>query len=103
MIMRFFLPFLMPLVSLIVAIWVFYDSQKWGYTVWRGLLWAMGVFLALIIFLPLYLVARKKRERLTAEAQKTQSPTPLTICFYCRQGYEGEPDVCPHCGQKLRA
>jgi uncharacterized paraquat-inducible protein A len=102
MIMRFFLPFLMPLVSLIVAIWVFYDSQKWGYTVWRGLLWAMGVFLALIIFLPLYLVARKKRERLSAEAQKTQAPAPLHICFYCRQGYEGEPNVCPHCGQKLK-
>ena len=101
--MRFFLPFLMPLVSLIVAIWVFYDSQKWGYTVWRGLLWAMGVFLALIIFLPLYLVARKKRERLSAEAQKTQPPAPLHICFYCRQAYEGEPNVCPHCGQKLRA
>jgi uncharacterized paraquat-inducible protein A len=103
MIMRFFLPFLMPLVSLIVAIWVFYDSQKWGYTVWRGLLWAIGVFLALIIFLPLYLVARKKRERLSAETQKTPPPAPLQVCFYCRQGYAGEPVVCPHCGQKLRA
>jgi len=95
--------YLAPLVSLIVAIWVFYDSQKHGYSVGRGLLWAVGVFLLLIVFLPLYLVARKKREKIFAQAQKeAPSFSALPSCFYCGRGYEGDPNTCPHCGQNLK-
>jgi hypothetical protein len=90
------------IVSLVVAIWVFYDSQKWGYTVWRGLLWAVGVFFVLIVFLPLYLVARKKKERIHATAREAPPPSSANLCFYCRKGYEGSPTVCPHCGQNLK-
>jgi hypothetical protein len=94
--------YLMPLLSLIAAVWVFYDSQKWGYSLWRGLLWAVGVSLLLIVFLPLYLVARSKRREIFAREQETKAPPPLTSCFYCGQGYEGDPKVCPHCGQSLK-
>jgi hypothetical protein len=94
--------YLIPLMNLIVALWVFYDSQKRGYTVWRGLLWAIGVFFILILFLPLYLIARKRREKLGAQAGGTQAPPPLASCFYCGQGYEGDPQICPYCGQNLK-
>jgi hypothetical protein len=94
--------YLLPLISLIAALWVFYDSQKRGYSVWRGLFWAVGVSLFLIVFLPLYLVVRNKKERLSAREQETQAPAPLTSCFYCGQGYAGDPKVCPHCGQNLK-
>jgi len=89
-------------INLVAALWVFYDSQKRGYSVGKGLLWAVGVFLVLIIFLPLYLVARKRRERLLAQASRTQTPPSMTSCFYCGQGYEGDPPICPHCGQNLK-
>jgi len=89
------------IVSLAIAMWVFYDSQKRGYTVSRGLLWAVGVFSILIVFLPLYLAARKKKEKIQAVAREAAIPSSLNQCFYCRQGYEGNPTVCPHCGQKL--
>jgi hypothetical protein len=91
------------IVSFAIAMWVFYDSQKRGYTISRGPLWAIGVFFILIIFLPLYLAARKKKERMQAAGREAPAPPPPTLnsCFYCRQGYEGNPTVCPHCGQKL--
>ncbi len=89
-------------VLVVVALWVFFDSQKKGYTVWRGLFWAIGVFLFLIPFLPLYLVARKKRQEPLGQASQTPQPFPKTTCFYCGQGYEGDPSVCPHCGQNLK-
>jgi len=98
--MLFFL--LANIISLAAALWVFYDSQKRGYTVGRGLLWAVGVFLVLIVFLPLYLVARKEKKRLLMATRGTPTPSSLNLCFYCRRGYEGSPSVCPHCGQNLR-
>jgi hypothetical protein len=94
--------YLAPFISLIVALWVFYDSQKRGYTIGRGLLWAAGVSLALIVFFPLYLVSRKRKEKLFARERESQGPVPLTSCFYCGKEYAGEPKVCPHCGQNLR-
>jgi hypothetical protein len=94
--------YLLPFINLIVAVWVFYDSQKRGFTIWRGLLWAVAVSLALIVFLPLYLVARKRKERLLARERETEAPAPLTSCFYCGQGYTGDPKVCPYCGQNLK-
>ena len=94
--------YLVPLFNLIVAVWVFYDSQRWGYTIWRGLLWAVAVSLALIIFLPLYILARQRKERELAREREAQAPEPLTSCFYCGQGYTGDPKVCPYCGQNLK-
>ena len=88
-------------VSFAIAIWVFYDSQKRGYAISRGLLWAIGVFFILILFLPLYLASRKRKERMQAADREAAAPPPLNLCFYCRQAYEGNPTVCPHCGQRL--
>lgn len=94
--------FVFPLLSLIAALWVFFDSQKRGYSAGKGLLWAIGVFFLLIIFLPLYLFSRRKRQREMAEAKAASGPPPLTECFYCGRGYEGQPKICPHCGQNLK-
>lgn len=96
--MRYLLPFFI----MVIALWVFYDSQKRGYSVGRGLLWAVGVFFLLIVFLPFYLVARKKKERAFAREKEARASAPLTSCFYCGQDYEGQPRVCPHCGQNLK-
>ncbi|NWF57664.1 MAG: hypothetical protein HXY45_23025 [Syntrophaceae bacterium] len=96
----FFLVFY--LIPLIVAMWVFFDSQKHGYTFWQGLLWAIGVFFVLIVFLPLYFFSRRKRRKLAPAPQRPQTPSQGTPCFYCGQPNQGDPKTCPHCGQNLK-
>jgi len=44
------------LIALLIAIWVANDANKRGM---NGVLWAIGVFLVCIIFLPIYLIVRK--------------------------------------------
>ncbi len=89
-------------INLVIALWVYYDSQKHGYTFWQGLLWAIGVFLILFIVLPFYLFARNKRRKLAAAARTRMHSSPSTSCFYCGKLYEGDPKFCPNCGQNLR-
>ncbi len=90
--------FLIPSITLLAALWVYFDSQKHGFSFGRGLLWSILVFFFLILFLPLYLVIRKR-----SRFQQSREPGPPVrhTCLYCRQSYEGEPQVCPHCGQDL--
>jgi hypothetical protein len=95
------LKFILFFLPLIAALWVFFDSQKRGYSVGKGLLWASGVFLAMIVFLPLYLVARRRKPE-TASARPPQQDAPSSTCFYCGRPYEGTPKLCPHCGQNLK-
>jgi hypothetical protein len=95
----FILIYLLPLV---IALWVFFDSQKYGYTFSQGLLWAIGVFFILIVFLPLYLSYRNKRKRGTAGAARAPISPSSTACFYCGHPYPGDPKTCPNCGQNLR-
>ena len=90
------------LVPLVVALWVFFDSQKHGYTFTQGLLWAIGVFFILIVFLPLYLSYRNKRKRGVAGPARAPIPLPSTACFYCGHPYQGDPKICPNCGQNLK-
>jgi hypothetical protein len=97
-----FLFILFYVVPLIVAMWVFFDSQKHGYTFWQGLLWAIGVFFILIIFLPLYFFSRNKRRKMAPVPGQAQAPTSGTPCFYCGQPYQGDPKTCPNCGQNLK-
>ena len=89
-------------VPLMVALWVFFDSQKHGYTFMQGLLWAIGVFFLLIVFLPLYFFYRGKRKQLVVVPGRAPAPASSTPCFYCGQPYQGDPKVCPHCGQNLK-
>jgi len=76
-----------------VAIWVYFDAQKNGYSTPASIGWMLGVFLLLIVFLPLYLIMRAKRSK---------SPEKLTPCEYCRKHYSGNPNYCPHCGHLVR-
>jgi hypothetical protein len=44
------------IIVLLIAIWVATDANKRGM---NGVLWAIGVFLLCIVFLPVYLIVRK--------------------------------------------
>jgi hypothetical protein len=93
--------FLFPLITLGIALWVFFDSQKRGYSVWKGLMWAVLVFMMLIVFLPIYLITSRRKGMLQPrEAQPVQEES--TNCFYCGKPYQGNPNTCPNCGQNLK-
>ena len=48
------------LIAAAVGIWVATDANKRGM---NGVLWGIGVFLLLIVFLPIYLIVRKPVRR----------------------------------------
>jgi len=75
-----------------VAIWVYIDAKKRGYKTLAAVGWMLGVFLLMIVFLPLYLFLR---------ARKVKQVEILIPCKYCGKYYEGSPIYCPNCGHKV--
>ncbi len=75
-----------------VAIWVYLDAKKRGYKTLAAVGWMLGVFLLMIVFLPLYLFLR---------ARKVKQVEILIPCKYCGKYYEGSPIYCPNCGHKV--
>jgi hypothetical protein len=86
-----------------VAIWVYNDARKWGYNNNSALGWAVGVFLLMIVFLPLYVIIELKRARRQLEPTGAkQSAVISTSCEHCSKPYFGNPNYCPHCGHLVR-
>lgn len=76
-----------PGIPLFAAYWVYGDAKDRGSS--APILWAIGVFGLLIVFLPLYFLIRpSKKER-------------SLLCPHCGKYYESTGDFCPHCGQSL--
>jgi endogenous inhibitor of DNA gyrase (YacG/DUF329 family) len=73
------------------SIWVYRDAKS-RYSSHPGL-WAFGVLMVLIVFLPLYLWFRPKKP-CTAISKH---------CPHCAKPYEGTPNFCPTCGQTLKS
>jgi len=83
------------IIPLIIAWWVATDARKRGYSKSASLVWFLGVWLALIVFLPLYLILRPKTPRQGELGGETR------VCPYCGKFYKGEISYCPYCGQRL--
>ena len=94
--------FLFPLITLAVALWVFFDSQKRGYSIWKGLMWSVLVFMMLIVFLPLYLFTSRRKGMVQTREEEERPIQETTKCFYCGRPYQGDPNTCPNCGQNLK-
>lgn len=75
-----------------VAVWVYTDAQRRGYKPLAAVGWMLGVFLLMIVFLPLYLVLR------TRQVKKVDILIP---CKYCGKYYEDAPLYCPNCGHRV--
>ena len=86
-----------------VAYWVYNDARKWGYNNNAALGWAVGVFLLMIVFLPLYVIIELKRARRQLEPTGAKHSAAIsTSCEFCRKQYFGTPNYCPHCGHLVR-
>ncbi|HEX8235843.1 MAG TPA: hypothetical protein VF600_07785 [Abditibacteriaceae bacterium] len=79
----------------IVAIWVAFDALRRGKTRGAAIAWGMGVFMVLIVFLPLYLVMRDKT------MQATPVKTEAAPCRYCGMAVPANAAYCPHCSRQL--
>ena len=91
--MHFFIAILIPMLA---AIWVFMDAKEKGRSEGQALLWAIGTFMALIIFLPLWLFVRWQ------EGQ-TRNAKHVYVCPFCHNSFRNIPRAryCPYCGQTL--
>jgi rubredoxin len=78
---------------MLAAFWVFVDAKEKGRSEGQALLWAVGTFLALIIFLPLWLFVRWQENK----------PKDLHICPSCHNSFKEIPKAryCPYCGYPL--
>ena len=85
------------IVVLLIAIWVANDANKRGM---NGVLWAIGVFLLCIIFLPIYLIVRKPLLVQPASGYPPPGPQPP----YNPPPRPPEParQFCSNCGAPLQ-
>jgi hypothetical protein len=79
-----------------VAVWVVLDATRRGKSRAAALGWGAGVFLMLIVFLPLYFVLRDKT------APVTPTKTEAATCRYCGMGIPANTAYCPHCSMQLQ-
>jgi len=84
---------LVMLIPALAAFWVFIDARDKGRSEGHAFLWAFGTFMAMIIFLPLWLFIRW---------QTTPSKNVHT-CQACRRPFPELPGAryCPYCGSLL--
>lgn len=83
------------LIPLLAAFWVYVDVKENGRPDGQALLWALGTFLALIIFLPLWLFVRWKDKQSKA----------VRYCSSCHHPLKDIPGACycPYCGKRLNS
>ena len=84
------------IIPLLIAFWVASDARKRGYSRSAVIGWFLGVWLLLIVFLPLYLIFRSRQRSPSEEDKITR------VCPYCGKLFKGNPVFCPYCGERLR-
>lgn len=104
--------FLSLLILFAVSVWVYRDAVSRGYTSGSALLWSIGVFALLIIFLPIYLITRKPRVERTDFSNDSYRSGPMKVgesstyvdqllCSQCGSEISSNFTHCPYCGTRL--
>ena len=90
------------LIAFLIACWVYSDATDRGSSSPVG--WAAGVFLLLIVFLPLYFIFRPAKQVVvnTPVVINTSSVGNPQLCKSCGKYFDGNPDFCPNCGTSLK-
>jgi hypothetical protein len=85
------------MIGIIVGAFIAKDARKRGM---NEIGWFIGVFLALIVFLPLYLIVRKPLLSRVIEQEQLQSGD-ARKCPFCAELIKTEALVCRFCGREL--
>ncbi len=92
------------IIAYLIAAWVFEDGQKRYPTKsvapW---MWAIGTFLFMIIFLPLYLIFRPKKHENRKTGELSQGQDRLkdpSLCINCKNKLKDDGVFCSNCGVK---
>lgn len=99
-------------IPLAVAIWVYKDATSHGITAETGKkvsrfagndpgVWALLVFLLLIIYLPMYLIFRNRLIAASKPAYISNAPEGQKSCPFCAELIKSAAKLCRHCGSKL--
>lgn len=83
------------IIPLLIAWWVASDAKKRGYSQSAIIGWFLGVWMILIVFLPLYFILRSKPTTQASLAKGTY------VCPYCGNLYQEKVPFCPYCGRSL--
>ena len=86
-------------IGIIVAAFIAKDASRRGRS---EIGWFIGVFLALIVFLPLYLIVRKPLLPKVIEQEQLESGNSRK-CPFCAEIIKSEAHVCRFCGRGLAA
>ena len=90
------------IIPLLIAWWVASDAKKRGYSQAAIVAWFLGVWLVLIIFLPLYFILRPNSTILRPKSTgQTNAIEGTYVCPYCGNLYREKVPFCPYCGRRL--
>lgn len=85
-------------VLIFIGMWAYKDAVSRGKSTGEALFWAIGIFLLLIIFLPLWLFIRPAVKTPAIVHAQVHEPK---LCPHCGKYYDNTPSFCPNCGAKL--
>ena len=83
------------LIVFCVAIWVFCDARARDKSILVALMWSFGTLVFLVVFLPLWLITRPKKNQQIMITAKSKH------CTSCGESHEGTPSYCTNCGKAL--
>ena len=98
--------------GVVLALWIFFDSQKRGDSLDLVLLWSVGTLLCWFVVAPVYVLWWRRRQNLpqrrsgsgAAELERGSEPKDATDKVECPRCMSDVPSSftrCPHCGTSL--
>jgi hypothetical protein len=92
------------IIACLVAYWIFKDGEnRYPTKSIAPLAWAVGTFLLMIVFLPLYLISRPKKHKGKNNEELSQNQNQLkdlSFCIKCKNKLKENDVFCSNCGAK---
>lgn len=101
---------MMSLIGLLIpglaSFWVFRDARERGQDKSTAIMWSLGTFAVLVVFLPLYLIVGRKQKVAPRDEQAIDIEAvpveEISSCPMCGNKAREDFNTCPHCGYALK-